>query len=363
MSALLQRLCWNTRGWTAPSGGKFGTENSYPGRYGFGHEEWNLNTADAVDGYVYGHIYRDYESLGKHTVPGPHDIYFWSRQKVTSPPILIGVYHRAVFVPFDERIRVTKALESRGILARRAGEILSLGLPAQALARIGSPLDQLRGGGFAVLRVKKDDIEIPAHSVLLSTAFKGRPLPTLTRYYQFARLDEGTAGEYSGKGGKVPPSSRFDEAARVDAYWRQTTAGNRRIVKHEEILRAKLITFLKEDKRPAIFTSEVGHTDLTAERNGHVCLMELKTCRHVQPRIAARAALGQLLYYAYHKASGSPFANARPPDSLCIVLDDVPDTDTRTWLSELAKRLGIVIDLAWNSGQKFSAAFSSTPFF
>ena len=133
MARYLQRLCWNSKGWTAPSGRKFGTENSYPGRYGFGHEEWNFNTDDAVDGYVYGHIYRDFESLGHQTSPGPHDFYFWSRPRPSSLALLVGVYQNAVFVPKGERERVTSAFEAKGVLQRRTREIQGLGLPARAL--------------------------------------------------------------------------------------------------------------------------------------------------------------------------------------------------------------------------------------
>jgi len=44
MTAILQRVCWNTRGWTMPSGST--QERGFPGENGFGHEEWNFQTAD-----------------------------------------------------------------------------------------------------------------------------------------------------------------------------------------------------------------------------------------------------------------------------------------------------------------------------
>ena len=362
MSRYLQRLCWNTQGWTTPSGGKFGTENSYPGKYGFGHEEWNFNTADAVDGYVYGHIYRRYENLGQGTSPGPHDFYFWSRQDPSSPSLLIGAYHDAVFVPPEERKRVFKKLTSNGVIRRRARELSNLGLPSKALSRIGSPITRVLDD-FPVLRVRKESVEAFSHRIPLTSAFRGVPRPMLTRYNQFAKLDR--AQKIAGLYHPASPShgEKEVESERVDYYWRQTAAKSKRVERHEEILRKRVEAFLRKSAPKPFVSTEVGHTDLIAERNDHRCLMELKTCQHVASKIAARAALGQLLYYAYHRASGSEFARTKPPDSLCIVMDKKPDADTLAWLKELSRRFGVTADLAWPSGKRFTSAFATTPFF
>ena len=91
--------------------------------------------------------------------------------------------------------------------------------------------------------------------------------------------------------------------------------------------------------------------------------MELKTCTLAAPKIATRAAVGQLLYYAFHKKSGSEFAGGTPPTSMCIVLDEEPDSDTRDWLRELSKLWIPKTDIVWLSGSSFTPAFGLTPFF
>lgn len=51
---MLNRMCWNSRGWQFPthsiSDGGYVKENV------FGYEEWNFQTADAVDGYMCGYL-------------------------------------------------------------------------------------------------------------------------------------------------------------------------------------------------------------------------------------------------------------------------------------------------------------------
>lgn len=54
----IARICWNTNGWTCPSGriGKSKNKDSYEYKYGFGHEEWLFDIAKTINGYHYGHI-------------------------------------------------------------------------------------------------------------------------------------------------------------------------------------------------------------------------------------------------------------------------------------------------------------------
>lgn len=54
----IARICWNTNGWTCPSGriGKSKNKDSYEYKYGFGHEEWLFDIAKTIKGYHYGHI-------------------------------------------------------------------------------------------------------------------------------------------------------------------------------------------------------------------------------------------------------------------------------------------------------------------
>ncbi|MCX8530863.1 hypothetical protein [Chryseobacterium luquanense] len=54
----IARLTWNTNGWIKPSGetGKSKNNKTHEGRYGYGHEEWLLDTSKLIDGFHYGFL-------------------------------------------------------------------------------------------------------------------------------------------------------------------------------------------------------------------------------------------------------------------------------------------------------------------
>ena len=54
----LVRICWNTNGWTEPSGylGKSKDRNSHEGKYGFGNEEWLFDFSKTINNYHYGFL-------------------------------------------------------------------------------------------------------------------------------------------------------------------------------------------------------------------------------------------------------------------------------------------------------------------
>lgn len=55
MLRLLQRICWNNRGWQFPSGST--EEGGFPGERGFGHEEWNFQLSDTWNGFIFPYTY------------------------------------------------------------------------------------------------------------------------------------------------------------------------------------------------------------------------------------------------------------------------------------------------------------------
>ena len=55
MQEMLYRVCWNTNGWQRPTGSA--NDSGYPGKNGFGHEEWNFCFEDAFNDYIYAFLY------------------------------------------------------------------------------------------------------------------------------------------------------------------------------------------------------------------------------------------------------------------------------------------------------------------
>ncbi len=60
----ISRICWNTEGWRKPSGkaGKSKNKDLYEYRFGYGHEEWLLDTTKLIDGWHYAYL----QSIGLH---------------------------------------------------------------------------------------------------------------------------------------------------------------------------------------------------------------------------------------------------------------------------------------------------------
>ena len=54
----MARICWNDNGWVFPSGrlGKSKDKKSHEGKYGYGHEEWLMDTSKLINGYNYGFL-------------------------------------------------------------------------------------------------------------------------------------------------------------------------------------------------------------------------------------------------------------------------------------------------------------------
>jgi hypothetical protein len=67
------RLTWNDNGYIYPSGkiGKSINKDSHEGKYGYGHEEWLLDTSKLLDGYHYGFL----EPIRKHQSAYTNKVY------------------------------------------------------------------------------------------------------------------------------------------------------------------------------------------------------------------------------------------------------------------------------------------------
>lgn len=121
MQAMLNRMCWNSNEWLKPSGKSL--DGGYPKQMGFGHEEWNLNTQDAVDGFVYGYLY--YKPSLRVLKKSGLDFWigFWSINSETRKHVLVGVYANATLPTDEDYIKVDKVFTKKRIYERRASEL------------------------------------------------------------------------------------------------------------------------------------------------------------------------------------------------------------------------------------------------
>jgi hypothetical protein len=237
MAILLQRLCWNSREWREPTGHGYGVEDSYVGKNGFGHEEWNLKTTDLINGKVYGYTYYS-PSTGGTTPLGPHDVFFFA---ISPPPrrvrLLVGACHNARFLSEDERRRLKESLKGSDYLDRRAEELLALGLP------------NLRSKPDALQLLTEFELNVcvePAHietylppQKLEPSDIGGRDPTTINRYTRPVFLDRSPRRAATSKVPDAWVSSPFPAVSDdllVDAYVRFTPAQRRVIARRHNLL-------------------------------------------------------------------------------------------------------------------------------
>ncbi len=120
--AVLQRICWNLQDWRLPSGSST-DEQGYLQDHGFGHEEWNFNLDDAVDGFVHGHIPYMPSMSVRAECANQFDVAFWSKAPQSTDCLLVAFYRGAEVADAEDFRRVAEEFRKRGVFDRRVREV------------------------------------------------------------------------------------------------------------------------------------------------------------------------------------------------------------------------------------------------
>src|SRR5690242_9869172 len=113
MITMLNRMCWNSKGWLLPTHSS--DDGGYPQQMGFGHEEWNFQVNDAVEDFVYGYLYYKPNESRIREAEGRFHILFWSMHPKTHEELLVGSYEEAEIPTNEDYILVDQAFRERGI--------------------------------------------------------------------------------------------------------------------------------------------------------------------------------------------------------------------------------------------------------
>jgi len=346
MTDLLQRLCWNTNSWRGPTGDMFRKEKSYVGKKGFGHEEWNLNTSDLIDGNVYGYSYyspKDGHKLLKET----HNIYFFAIRP-DKERVLVGYYTDARFLNSAEKKALKKRFGESEVLSKRIDELVSLGVPPLA-KRLSARTDLL--DDFAMnIKVAPENVFSFDRPIPLTKEMAGGQEPRfLSRYTRPRFLSKAPDGVKTDSGGAEQEEDEADNVDKrlEDAYVRLTKRQKVIVQRLHNQLSNRFRAWLKEAKVSAI-SAEAMFVDVTCKLNDRLLLFELKTCFQQSTKHAIREAIGQVLEYSY-------FPGRTIPNHLAIVLDARPSKREVTWCKTLASH-GLPIELFWMQGEKVYCA-------
>jgi hypothetical protein len=335
---VLQRVVWNTAGWRRPTGSS--GESGYPAANGFGHEEWNFQTDDTVDGDVLGYICWNPGKKTLRDAGGAFDIGFWALHPETRRRLLVGRYQEASLADDEFLELVLDEFDDRGVFDRRAEELRSA-VPsfsvqaAQAEVRRGMQQGWMRFRCPAEQIVTLEPsayIELPQHiqDAGLSLRFAG---PTFVD--EFPSFETVANDNY----GKASPLAE-------DAYYREIGAQLRQIIPLHNALSNAFAAWLK-NKGYRDIQQETNRVDVEFKSKEGLHRAELKTCHGVGTTKAIREALGQLLEYNH-------FGNRTAAAVWWIVLDRAPTATDKAWVQVLRDERGLPLVLAWRVGTEFA---------
>lgn len=350
MTILLQRLCWNTNGWRGPTGEMYGKEDSYVGQNGFGHEEWNLNVSDVLEGKAFGYTYysppEHSDLIGK-----SHDIFFFAIN-AAKERVLVGHYERAAFLGRDERKELKNKFEKSDILEKRVEELLALGLPSIKTTKEARRLllDQFA----ANIVVNPRDVHSFGSPVVLSAEMlKGSEPKYLSRYTKPVFITSRPALPRRKPGAGKNPFSDSNQELLEDAYLRFTKAQQKVVFRVHNQLSNRFRKWLRGVGAIDI-SAESKFVDVQCKFKGKHCLFELKTSYQQTTKHAIRDAIGQIFEYSF-------FPGRNQPNFSAVVLDTEPTDDEMAWCKAMQAN-GIQIELFWLKGDEvYSASIATHP--
>ena len=151
----LARLCWNTNGWTKPSG-RSRSDLQYPQkhRFGFGCEEWLFDTSKSSDGWMHGYlepVRRNYEKIWGSTF----HFRLYAVDEAKKKKLWIGEVRNVEVLSIKHAKEVLLKYHERGWITEMCSELLALGLdPGPMLQQIPRKTEAVMNVRFRVEELK-----------------------------------------------------------------------------------------------------------------------------------------------------------------------------------------------------------------
>lgn len=275
------RICWNTEGWTFPTGEAAQSETgTYVSSNGFGHEEWLFNFEWIINGWKYGRLQpvaRSLEKLADESI----DLCLYTLSP-RDGAMTVGSIDGVRVLDEEEAEFALSEFRNRGWLDDMATDLKEIDVNP-SIIRDSKVLD-IFNVAFDPQKVKLLD------PVRVLQA--GDPLyPSVNRYVLTSIASDRPEAELQGdkmrrgssEPNKTATSSRRKSTAPIQVQLRHTRLQN------------QLFEFLRARGDEVMY--EEDHVDLKIKRSDADILLELKTASSA--RLCIREGLGQILEYAY----------------------------------------------------------------
>lgn len=330
MLKLMQRICWNTRGWRLPSGATY--EGGFPGEKGFGHEEWNFQMSDEYNGYMFPYTYKIPQITKLNDNNGIFSIGFFSIHPETKNSMMIGIHHDAELITDDEYPEIIKHFEKSGIFERRANELL---VACDSFKDYESALEEVRNGFKEKwIRVKCKLTNVEQLSIPLII-----PKPASHRFSTFSYVDNFPELTQNNVLEIEKPSALAE-----DGYYRESSAKLKVIIPKHNILSNKFCNWLKEKEIMPV--QEKDFIDIFFKFNNNSFIAELKIVYGINTTKAIRESIGQLIEYNH-------YPGRIKKDNWLIVLDEKPIASDFKYVEKIKEELGLPLCLIWEENDDF----------
>ena len=322
----IARICWNTNGWRKPSGmaGKSKNKEAYEYRFGYGHEEWLLDTTKNYKGYHYAFL----QPIGLHREKyrgQTFNISLYSINEETKKRWWPGRIRNVTVTTKQESQEAYVAYKKNGWLTEMEEQLRSVGGKVQAFSKT-KPED------FFVIRFSPRSLE------LLDTPLEfSQHDPAVKAAYYVLLNKEKTPRLISSKKQFIFRQGHTQKKGATESSY-EAHSSNIDLV-HNRIQTRIYQQLAKKFGKDNVGTElDAGYGSLIdvviKESNGKFIFYEIKTSYSVRLRI--RDALAQLLEYAY-------YPNRNNATKIVVVSPDAVTKEAQSYLEHLRHRFGIPV--------------------
>ena len=331
----IARLAWNTFGWVKPSGsyGKSTNESTHEANYGYGHEEWLLDTNKLIEGFHYGFL----EPIRKHQDAYKDKIYnvwLYSLNGEVKKKFWIGEIKNLIVIDQNEANSIKQIYTQNGWIDDMTEQIRASGAHEEGFSN-------WNGIDLFNVKFKPSDIFVNDPYFELES---NHPINVddITRYV-FAHYKDTYNVENEQKQEKFiycPPTKEENESNELEikTYLRQPKAVE--IVYLHKAISNALTQYLQQrygkenvrQEHPAGYGSN--RIDIVLNDDGCLFFYEIKTYNSIATSI--REAFGQLMEYCF-------YPNTNKAKELIIVTHLPADEYTRVYFQHLRNTFEIPI--------------------
>lgn len=330
MLRVLQRVCWNTRGWQIPSGST--NEKGFPGENGFGHEEWNFQVTDTWNGFMFPYTYQVPQDQILQKSKGIFDIGFFSRHQEQNEWIFIGIHHNAQLIDKGEYPKIIKTFTEKDIFARRAEELLSATARFKTYKQAFKEVTDAFKHPYIKIKSPVSEIEIFPQPITIEK-------PSNHRFKSFTYVKEFPTPKI-----KIQERKRGSSALAEDGYYRESPRNLKIIIPKHNKLSNSFCKWLVT--RGINAKQEENHIDILFEAGGENYIAELKITYGIGTTKAIRESLGQLLEYNHYPGRDMK-------QKWIIVLDQKPIGSDFEYIGNLRNRRNLPVIVGWQTESDF----------